>query len=312
MRLQDFELTLPPELRWENLTLANDFLFGKIMHDPELCTEMIRRILPHMDIGHIEFTQPQKSAKFSLDTRGVRFDVFAKSDSRKIFDCEVQTSDKKDLPHRTRAYHAVMGLEALEKQALQTSGSYNAMPDEFVIFICMFDPFGLGRHIYTFRNACKEVDGLNLDDGAVTIFLNAHGKSDDIDGELKAFLDFMLGKPSSDPFIERLTEQMKIAKLNAQWRRVYMLDLLHDHEVRAEGFTEGRIEGRNEGRTEGRIEGRTEGIVIGEQRGRSEMMNFMLELMRSTGSTPEQINYFKTAALNAQLNEQFPVHQDTI
>ncbi len=71
------------------------------MRDREFCTEMIRRILPNIDIGHIEFTQPQKSVKYSLDTRGVRFDVYAKSDNRKIFDCEVQTSDKKDLPRRT-------------------------------------------------------------------------------------------------------------------------------------------------------------------------------------------------------------------
>lgn len=110
MRLRDLELTLPPELRWENLTLANDFLFGKVMHDPELCTEMIRRILPEMDIGHIEFTQPQKSAKYSLDTRGVRFDVFAQSDSRKLFDCEVQTSDKKDLPAELEPITPLWGL----------------------------------------------------------------------------------------------------------------------------------------------------------------------------------------------------------
>ena len=283
MNLRDLELTLPPELRWENLTLANDFLFGKIMHDPQLCTEMIRRILPNMDIGHIEFTQPQKSAKYSLDTRGVRFDVFARSDSRKLFDCEVQTSDKKDLPRRTRAYHSVMGLEALEKHTLRTSGSYNDMPDAFVIFICMFDPFGLGRHIYTFRNSCKEVNGLYLDDGAVTIFLNAHGKSDDISGELKAFLDFMLGKPGGDPFIKKLSEQMKIAKLNAKWRRVYMLNLLHDNEVRSEGIAIGKQLGEQ----------------LGEQRGSQKMMNIMLELMRKTGISPEQIN-----AVKAELSEQ--------
>ena len=145
------------------------------------------------------------------------------------------------------------------------------MPDAFVIFICMFDPFGLGRHIYTFRSSCKEVDGLNLDDGAVTIFLNAYGKSDDINGELKAFLDFMLGKTSGDPFIERLSEQMSIAKLNAKWRRVYMRNMLHERELQAEAL----IKGSNK------------------------MMNIMLELMLKTGSSPEQIN-----AIKAELNEQ--------
>ena len=163
------------------------------------------------------------------------------------------------------------GLEAPEKHTLRTSGSYNDMPDAFVIFICMFDPFGLGRHIYTFRNSCKEVNGLYLDDGAVTIFLNAHGKSDDISAELKAFLDFMLGKPSGDPFIKILSEQMKIAKLNAKWRRVYMRNVLHERELQAEA------------------------LIKGSQK----MMNIMLELMRKTGISPEQIN-----AVKAELNDQ--------
>ena len=174
LRLRDFELTLPESQRWENLTLANDFMFGHVMRDPELCTEMIRRILPDMDIGRIEFAQPQKSEKYSFDTRGVRFDVYAKSNNRKIFDCEVQTSDKKDLPKRTRAYHAVLGLEALETHTLKKSGTYSNMPDEFVIFICTFDPFKLDRHIYTFSNTCEEVNGLKLNDVAVKIFLNAN------------------------------------------------------------------------------------------------------------------------------------------
>ena len=46
---------------WENLTLANDFLFGKIMSDKALCTEMLKRILPHIDIGDISFPEVQKS-----------------------------------------------------------------------------------------------------------------------------------------------------------------------------------------------------------------------------------------------------------
>lgn len=138
-----------------------------------------------------------------------------------------------------------------------------------------FDPFGLGRHIYTFHNACKEVNGLHLDDGAVTIFLNAHGKSDDISAELKAFLDFMLGKPSGDPFIKILSEQMKIAKLNAKWRRVYMRNMLYKRELRAEGRAEGRTEAH------------------------TEMLNALNELMRSNIISPEQVNAIKAAALKS-------------
>ena len=32
-------LNLAKEERWENLTLANDFMFEKVFQDPELCLE---------------------------------------------------------------------------------------------------------------------------------------------------------------------------------------------------------------------------------------------------------------------------------
>ena len=274
------ESLLPPEKRWENLTLANDFLFGKVMRDTELCTEMIRRILPDMDIGHIEFTQPQKSEKHSLDTRGVRFDVYAKSDNRKIFDCEVQTSDKKDLPRRSRAYHTALGIEALKNNTLKKSGTYNDMPDEYVIFICTFDPFRQGRHIYSFSNTCSEDNGLKLNDGAGTIFLNARGKLDDISGELKAFLDFMLGKLSDDPFIKRLDERVKLLKQNSEWRRNCMLLLTREEEKYGEG------------------------LAVGEAEGRLKTLNATMDLMKSQGMSTKQIDDFRLSILKLLGEEQ--------
>ena len=240
------------DVLWENLTLANDFLFGKIMSNEELCTEMIRRILPKIKIGRIKFTQTQKTSKQTLDTRGVRFDVYAESDNKKIFSVEIQTTDKKDLPRRTRAYHIINGLDALNKNTIKTSGKYNDLPDIFVIFICTFDPFMKGRHIYSFSNTCEEDSGLKLDDGAFTIFLNTEGTLDDVSPELKAFLDFTAGRKSNDDaFIAKLKQLLYEAKQNSIWRREFMLLLTREQEKFAEG----------------RAEGRAEGIIIGEKRG---------------------------------------------
>lgn len=49
------------EAVWESLGIANDFLFGKVMQDAELCKELLRRILPELDIEHIEYPEVQKS-----------------------------------------------------------------------------------------------------------------------------------------------------------------------------------------------------------------------------------------------------------
>ena len=61
----------------------------------------------------------------------------------------------------------------------------------YLIFICPFDPFGKGRHIYTFRNLCVEDKKLELSDGAIKIFLNAKGRDGAFysqhDGEIELF-----------------------------------------------------------------------------------------------------------------------------
>ncbi len=35
------ELTVETATSWENLSISNDFLFGKVMQDPELCKELL-------------------------------------------------------------------------------------------------------------------------------------------------------------------------------------------------------------------------------------------------------------------------------
>lgn len=34
----------------------------------------------------------------------------------------------------------------------------------YIIFICPFDAFGKGRHIYTFENICKEDNSVSMGD----------------------------------------------------------------------------------------------------------------------------------------------------
>ena len=109
------------------------------------------------------------------------------------------------------------------------------MPDVFVIFICTFDPFGKGRHIYSFYRTCEEDNNLRLNDGAFTVFLNTEGTINDVSPELKAFLDFMKGKTSKDSFIKELEKRLSEAKQNARWREDYMLLLMREQETLAEG-----------------------------------------------------------------------------
>ena len=69
---------------------------------------------------------------------------------------------------------------------------------------------------------------------------------------------------------------------------------LHDEasalgHARQEGRAEGRIEGRIEGRAEGRAEGRIEGKAEGRAEGKNEERYEIIELMRKSGMTEEQL-----------------------
>jgi hypothetical protein len=46
---------------WEELSISNDFLFGKVMQDAELCKELLQRILPDLDIDYVEYPELQKA-----------------------------------------------------------------------------------------------------------------------------------------------------------------------------------------------------------------------------------------------------------
>lgn len=158
-----------------------------------------------------------------------------------IYNLEMQTSDTKELPKRTRYYQGMIDLNLIEKGKL-----YGELNTSYIIFICTFDPFGQGRHIYSFENRCKEDLSLKLKDGTTKIFLNSAGTKGDVSGNLKEFLLYLAGKESSNEFVQKVDSEVKRAKGNKEWRREYMTLLMRDRENIEEGRRQGREEGRKE------------------------------------------------------------------
>lgn len=221
--IRDLENQLEIEQVWENLGISNDFMFGKIMQDEELCQELLQRILPDLKIDHIEYPELQKSIKTDIDAKSIRLDVYVKDKKGTVYDIEMQVTDTKELPKRMRYYQSVLDLQLIEK-----GQTYNTLKPSYIIFICPFDLFEKGRHIYTFENICKEDKSLNLGDDTTKIFLNADSNMDDVSKELRAFLDYVAGKKSDDTFIIKLEEAVKKARLTKEWRREYMTLYMRD------------------------------------------------------------------------------------
>lgn len=210
---------------WEELGISNDFLFGKVMQNPELCRELLQRILPNLKIDRIEYPQLQKSINVDMDAHSVRLDVYVKDERETVYDIEMQVSDTKELPKRSRYYQGMIDI-----QLIDAGQHYKKLNRSYIIFICPFDLYGKGRHIYTFENICKEDNSIFMGDEAVKIFLNAEGTMDDVSGELRAFLDYVAGRKSEDSYVEKLEEAVQEAKKNREWRHEYMTLLMRDQE----------------------------------------------------------------------------------
>ncbi len=228
--------------KYEELELRDDFMFSRIMSNPKFVKPLLETILG-VKIRKIVYPQTQKTIDLSLQAKGIRLDVYVEDDQNTVFNLEMQTSDGANLPKRMRYYQGMIDLNILDK-----GQDYTTLKKSYVIFICTFDPFGEGRHIYTFCNTCQENTALTLDDDAVKIILSTKGTMNDVSPEMKRILDYIDGKGASDKFTEELEEAVRSARQNERWRLDYMT-LEYEYRQR---YLEGKEEGREEGRAEGR------------------------------------------------------------
>lgn len=227
------------EKRIQELNLTDDFLFAKVMSDEEICRRVLQ-ILLGLSIGRVSLTQPQKTIDLLPDTKGIRLDIYANDDEGTIHNCEMQRSRKKQLPRRSRYYQGTIDLDAISK-----GEPYESLQRSYVIFICTFDPFQDGRHLYTFQNTCLESSGLCLDDGATTVFLNTKGIMDDVSCELKEFLAYLedttgeFVSRSDSPLIMEVHRKVTEIKQNREMEAEYMTLLQRDRENLEQGIEQG-------------------------------------------------------------------------
>ena len=231
------------EQKWESLGISNDFIFCKVMQDKDLLGELIHMIIPDLKFDRIHI-EPQKTIEEGQDIHGVRFDIFVTGIDGAVVEIEMQVLDTGNLPKRLRYYESMADSMVLSKGEL-----YSKLKDSYIILICPFDQYGIGLHKYTFTNRCHEVDKLEMGDGSKKIVLNAISTADDVDHKLRAFLDYVAGRPTDDEYVARVDEAVKKAKANKEWRRNYMTLYQRDLENQEIGIEKGRAEGREEGQS---------------------------------------------------------------
>ena len=223
---------------WENLTIADDFMFCKVMSYEEICKQLLEYML-HVKIEKLVYHEAQKSVDVAYDIKGIRLDVYV-ADSDRIFDVEMQTAKKADLPKRARYYQSLIDVDTLKK-----GDFYTSLKESYIIFICTDDPFGNGLSRYTFRTRCDEKADLLLDDKITKVFYNVNAYRKESDKEVRAVLELIKGNKPTSRFtaqIQRLVDESKTQ--NERWRNEYMTLEMIKTEERLAGEAVGEAKGK--------------------------------------------------------------------
>lgn len=231
----------------DGLTFANDFVFGKVMENKQICKEVLQRLLK-IKISRLFYPKLQKELKPYFDRKSIRLDVFA-ADSKRNFDVEMQIIDKGDLPQRMRYYQSLMDVDTLLK-----GHEYGELKESYVIFICLFDPFGKGLPVYEFSNLCEQDSQIKFDDKTRKVVYNVNAYKSEQDKKIHALLEYVKTKIPTDTFTIKLDNMVEEIKLSSKFRREYMIQNLALSDARRMGRNEGRTEGISEGLKKGRNE----------------------------------------------------------
>ena len=219
------------ENKWNSLTIQNNFIFGKTFEtNPDICRRLLEKIL-NIKIKAISYPEREKVIESRTDGKGIRLDIYVEDkDTNRSFDIEMQVTNIDNLAKRMRYYQGLIDMDKLKHNQ-----HYSELGESFIIFICPFDKFKDRRHIYTFQEICVECPNIKLDDGATKIFLSTKGIADDVDSDVKAFLEYVDSGIVVGEFVQEIDKAVKIVKSNRKAMKEFMTYEMTLLESRKEG-----------------------------------------------------------------------------
>ena len=238
--------------QFKNLTIQDDFMFAKVMTANLELTKKAIEVITERKVEDIQFHKAQYTSNPYIEAKGTRFDVLLEGDDVR-YDIEMQVRKQNDLTQRNTYYTSMLVVDSLRKEM-----SYKELPHIFVIFICIFDPFDVGKERYiASERLCSEgkdiTDEVNYNGGYDKIYLNAGPvKPTHTEGnkDLTNFLEYIRNNVISDELTEEMNNLVENTRINAEVELEYMTLEEKLNEFKAEGRKEGIAEGEKKTRIE--------------------------------------------------------------
>ena len=263
---------------FEDLTISDDFMFCKVMEYEPICREFLEMLFG-IKIEKITYLSSQNTVTVNSGAKSVRLDVLVQDKTGTSYDIEMQVGNEYNIPKRMRYYQSVLDVAFLDK-----GYSYKALNDSFIIFVCLFDPIGSNRAVYTFENICVEDKSIPLQDGTKKIILNAGAFKETGNEELQGFLQYVKTGKVTTAYTGRIEQMIQTVKMSEQMRKEYRILPAVIMDAIDEGEARGEARGKSLGLAEGSRQKALETAKILKQLGDS-----VQKIAQATGLTQEEV-----------------------
>ena len=200
------------------------------MSDTEICRGILEKIL-NVPIRKVAFPITPKSIDTAPDSGGIRANACINDGQGTIYSVEIQCGGERELPRKSRYFQC-----SIDSGLISSGESCTELKESYIIFICTFDPFSYGRHIYTFENRCLENPSLVPGDETTEVFLSTRGEKDDVDLEMKELLAYIenstdsCAQQASSLLVKKIHKRVAEVTRNKDMEIQYMDSLQRDME----------------------------------------------------------------------------------
>ena len=210
--------------------MEDDFMTACFDGSPESVELVMRIIMDRTDLRVLD-VKVQYFLK-NLLKRSVWLDVLATDQDGKMYNIEIQRSDKGADAKRARYNSSMIDAKVMEKGA-----DFDELPESYVIFVTENDVLGNGEAIYHIDRFIQE-NGEYFGDEAHIIYVNGTYRGDDLLGRLME--DFCCTEPSK-MYYNVLKDRVSYFKENKEGVAIMCRAI---EEMRNQEREEGRAEGR--------------------------------------------------------------------
>lgn len=226
------------------LPLHNDFMFSQVMRSEEICKLFLEELLG-VKIQRIEFIDRQKDLTDSYEYHGVRLDVYLKDEKGTVFNVEIQADRRHDLPKRVRFYQS-----GIDRSELPKGADYAVLSESYIIFVCNFDYFHIGKAVGERISLLKGTD-VPYEDGSHVFFLNSRYQEGNASKSILEFLDLIrtndIEKPYETLLVQKTRERMQEVRSDKELEVSYMTIAQKMLDERRIGYLDGVEEGMEKG-----------------------------------------------------------------